>query len=111
MPTFDAWPEQLLIYRDLALLKVNTRPLEAENFRLPKAFEAEANCFSAAYLTEEEDVLEAIQTYPDSARAAASLCLCPELFQTKILTMKAAGHNLEVPELSSHKPWRDYVKD
>ena len=73
--------------------------------------EAEANCFSAAYLTEDEDVLEAIETYPNSEMAAASLCVCPEIYRAKILSLNARGYDFAVPEISGHKPWRDYVKD
>jgi len=74
-------------------------------------FEAEANCFSAAYLIEDDDALEAIQTYPDSTMAAACLCVCPEIYQAKILSLNARGYNFAVPEISGHKPWRDYVKE
>lgn len=74
-------------------------------------FEAEANCLSAAFLTEDEDALEAIETYLNSAMAAASLCVCPEIYRAKILSLNARGYNFAVPEITGHKPWRDYVKD
>ena len=74
-------------------------------------FEAEANCFSAAYLIEDEDTLEAIETYPNSAMAAASLCVCPEIYRAKILSLNARGYNFAVPEISGRKPWRVFLKD
>lgn len=74
-------------------------------------FEAEANCFSAAYLIEDKDALDIIETYPDSAKAAASLCVCPEIYRAKILSLNAKGRHFAVPKISGHKPWRDYVKD
>lgn len=74
-------------------------------------FEAEANCMAAAYLIEDDDALEALQTYPDSAMAASCLSVCAEIYRAKILSLNARGYNFVVPEISGHKPWRDYVKN
>ena len=74
-------------------------------------FEAEANCMAAAYLIGDDGALEALQTYPDSAMAASSLSVCPEIYRAKILSLNARGYNFAVPEISGHKPWRDYVKN
>ena len=83
----------------------------SELSNMKSRFEAEANCFSAAYLTEDEEVLESIETYPNSEMAAASLCVCPEIYRAKILSLNARGYDFAVPEITGHKPWRDYVKD
>ena len=71
----------------------------ADMSNLTSRFEAEANCFAASLLMSDADALEAIRTYGDAARAAASLYVCPELLQAKARILSAKGHHIEIPEL------------
>lgn len=73
---------------------------------LTARFEAEANCFAASLLMSDADTLEAIRTYNEPDRAAASIYVCPELFQAKIRILSAKGHRLDVPELPRGAQWQ-----
>ena len=74
-------------------------------------YEAEANCFAATLLMDDEDVLEAIALYGDPQKAAASLYVCPELYQAKIRLLQLKGCDLPLPDLERSKSWRGYMPD
>lgn len=78
----------------------------ADMSNLTSRFEAEANCFAAALLMRDEDTLEAIRTYGEAGRAAASLYVCPELLQAKVRILNAKGCALSVPELPPGGAWQ-----
>ena len=80
----------------------HTRDLSNLNSRM----EAEANCFAASLLISDEDALQAIQTYCELDRAAASLYVCPELLQAKARILYAKGCTVSVPELPSGAAWK-----
>ena len=73
---------------------------------LTSRMEAEANCFAAALLISDEDALNAIRTYCELSRAAASLYVCPELLQAKARILSAKGCAVIVPELPSSAAWK-----
>lgn len=73
---------------------------------LTSRMEAEANCFAAALLISDEDALNAIRTYCELSRAAASLYVCPELLQAKARILSAKGCAVIVPELPSNAAWK-----
>ena len=74
-------------------------------------YEAEANCFAATLLMDDQDVLEATGLYEDPQKAAASLYVCPELYQAKIRLLQLKGYDLPLPDLERSKSWRGYVSD
>jgi len=68
-------------------------------------FEAEANCFAAALLIEDEELLEAIACYRTADRIASALRVYPEILQAKLETMRAKGRS--VPRLeSTGRAWK-----
>lgn len=73
---------------------------------LTARFEAEANCFAASLLMSDADTLEAIRTYDEPTRAAASIYVCPELFQAKVRILNSKGYRLNVPELPRGSEWK-----
>ncbi len=72
--------------------------------------EAPANCFGATLLMNDYDTIEAVQRHSEANRIAASLNVCPELLQAKIIILKAKGYDLTVPEIRSSDTWRNYIK-
>lgn len=68
-------------------------------------FEAEANCFAAALLIEDEELTDAMDCYRTADRIAAALRVCPEILQAKLEMMRSRGKN--VPRLESNgRAWR-----
>lgn len=69
-------------------------------------FEAEANCFAAALLIGDQEAVEAIQSYGDAQRAAASIYVCPELYDAKMRILNAKGASFEIPDRPAKQAWR-----
>lgn len=70
--------------------------------------EAEANAFASALLIDDDEALEAIATYADARKAAASLYVCIELFCAKLEALNARGYSLRLPPLQYMK-WSGYI--
>ncbi len=68
-------------------------------------FEAEANCFAAALLIDDEELMDALDNYDTAERMAANLRVCPEILQAKMDMMRTRGKN--VPRIeSTGRAWR-----
>lgn len=92
------------------LKKVGFRPGHMSDFsNMTLRFEAEANCFAASLLMSDADTMEAIRTYDDPYRAAASMYVCPEIFQAKIHILNAKGHRLSIPEINYGAEWKRHT--
>ena len=68
-------------------------------------FETEANCFAAALLVDDDELMDALDDYGTADRVAAALRVCPEILQAKLEMMRARGKN--VPRLdATGRAWR-----
>ncbi len=63
--------------------------------------EAEANCFAAALLTDDDDAMEAIREYGDFRAVAAELRICVELMAAKAKLLRLKGYDVAVPDLKN----------
>lgn len=76
---------------------------------LTARFEAEANCFAASLLMSDEDTLDAIRTYGEAERAAASMYVCTELFGAKLRILNAKGCRFDMSGMRSGRQWKRCV--
>lgn len=67
--------------------------------------EAEANCFAASLLLDDDETLEAIDRFQQIPQVAAQLCVRPELLIAELKLLRMRGYAVTVPDRSEIARW------